>query len=242
MTTHPQYFFLSTMSFVSKAKNTSYIGICASNKFKKGAARLKAAAKVKKIVKKWINTASSYKNKYKKVKFFNDKLCKWIKYSVNSALNQNCYSAFVNKKTVCAGYSMAFELLCNLSGIECLCVTSTEHQWNLVKLNGKWYNIDVTWSDNDADSGMLYYDFFLKSNGTLKNNDDQNYHNRESFWNGYLPKCPQNYPVDIDEPDDGTDETENDDLKRRQPFLFYDRFCHIISLPSHVRSAPVLDG
>ena len=35
-------------------------------------------------------------------------------------------------------------------------VTSTNHAWNIVKLNGKWYNVDATWDSSTA-SGREWY-------------------------------------------------------------------------------------
>lgn len=58
--------------------------------------------------------------------------------------------ALKNKYAVCAGYAKAFKLLCELSGLECDYVTGTAggpHAWNQVKIDGKWYNVDVTWGD-----------------------------------------------------------------------------------------------
>lgn len=75
---------------------------------------------------------------------------------------------------VCEDYSMTFQLLCWLSGIECMYVTGDAnsagdptwrgHAWNKVKVNGNWYNIDVTYDDPVLASGdACIYDYFLKS-------------------------------------------------------------------------------
>lgn len=59
--------------------------------------------------------------------------------------------ALRDKYAVCAGYAKAFEVLCQLAGLECTYVTghvpAGYHAWNQVKIDGKWYNIDVTWDD-----------------------------------------------------------------------------------------------
>ena len=77
---------------------------------------------------------------------------------------------------VCQGYAYAFELLCDLSGIECEFVGGVAggggHAWNQVKVDGKWYNIDVTWDDpiyyvNDVLTPYLSYDYFLVSDAVL---------------------------------------------------------------------------
>lgn len=58
--------------------------------------------------------------------------------------------ALKNKYAVCAGYAKAFKLMCELSGLECTYITGFAggyHAWNQVKVDGKWYNVDVTWDD-----------------------------------------------------------------------------------------------
>lgn len=60
---------------------------------------------------------------------------------------RSIYGVFVNKKAVCAGYAKALQYLLNIHGIECTYITSDTHAWNLIKLEGDYYHIDVTWGD-----------------------------------------------------------------------------------------------
>ncbi len=60
---------------------------------------------------------------------------------------RSVYGVLVNKKAVCAGYAKAMQYLLNRCGIECLYVTSDTHAWNIVKLEGDYYHLDVTWGD-----------------------------------------------------------------------------------------------
>ncbi len=55
----------------------------------------------------------------------------------------------LDKKGVCAAYSEAFQHMMNVLGIESTLVRSDSmgHIWNMVKLDGEWYHIDVTWDD-----------------------------------------------------------------------------------------------
>lgn len=59
---------------------------------------------------------------------------------------------------VCSGYTQTFELLATLSGLTVKSVSGQAinngeldggHAWNQVCLDGEWYNLDVTWADND---------------------------------------------------------------------------------------------
>ena len=55
----------------------------------------------------------------------------------------------LTKKGVCMGYSYAFKHVMNELGIECGYVESDfmNHEWNIVKIDGEWYHIDVTQDD-----------------------------------------------------------------------------------------------
>lgn len=59
------------------------------------------------------------------------------------------YAVFVKKKAVCQGYALAFMDLMDRLGISCELVTSDIlwHAWNIVELDGEWYQVDVTWND-----------------------------------------------------------------------------------------------
>ncbi len=67
------------------------------------------------------------------------------------------YGALVQKKAVCNGYAQAMALLLNCLGIENEIVTGWGadelHAWNIVNLDGQWYQLDVTWNDALPDTG-----------------------------------------------------------------------------------------
>lgn len=79
---------------------------------------------------------------------------------------RSIYGVFVNKKAVCAGYAKAMQYLLNRCGIECTYVTSETHAWNLVRLEGDYYHLDVTWGDGSDtkqeknQTGAVSYDCF----------------------------------------------------------------------------------
>lgn len=64
------------------------------------------------------------------------------------------YGGLVNRAAVCLGYSTSFQLLMDMSGVECITVVGAafnstgDHAWNMVRLNGEWYCVDVTWDAN----------------------------------------------------------------------------------------------
>ncbi|MBR2888896.1 MAG: hypothetical protein IKC09_01310 [Oscillospiraceae bacterium] len=65
---------------------------------------------------------------------------------------RSIYGALVQKKAVCAGYAVAYQHLMQKLGIECIyvrgnCTEGGSHAWNIVKLEGEYYHVDVTWGD-----------------------------------------------------------------------------------------------
>ncbi len=85
---------------------------------------------------------------------------------------RSIYGVFVLKKAVCAGYAKALQYLLNLIGIECLYVTSATHAWNIIKLEGDYYHLDVTWGDSsstkkDRSSNEINYDCFCINDEAL---------------------------------------------------------------------------
>lgn len=72
----------------------------------------------------------------------------------------NSYGAIVNKKALCQSYAYAYKLLCTMSGVECKIITgyingNLPHAWNIVKIDGQWYQTDAT--NNAKTSGIPYF-------------------------------------------------------------------------------------
>lgn len=59
------------------------------------------------------------------------------------------YGVVMDGVGVCQSYSLAYNILCRKAGIECINVYSNGigHMWNMVKIGGEWYNVDVTYDD-----------------------------------------------------------------------------------------------
>lgn len=100
-----------------------------------------------------------------KVKYAHDYLTNRIDYTFNVPYDQTAYSAAVNGKTVCAGYTHAFQYMMQKMGIPCSYVLGYAgggyHAWNLVKLDGEHYAMDVTWDDPlGAPPERYCYDYF----------------------------------------------------------------------------------
>lgn len=78
-------------------------------------------------------------------------------------------------------------MMCNGVGVDCIAVTSDDHEWNKVRINDSWYNVDCTW----ADQSTIDYEYFERSDAVY-DADLASYassHAEESYWSEYLPAC-----------------------------------------------------
>lgn len=126
-----------------------------------------------------LSQAEKQPTDYLKIKYVHDVLINNCSYNQRPSSGSPDYSAagpIVYKTGVCEDYSKAFCYLVQSMGIPCFCVPGTAtnssgqtegHMWNMVKLEGDWYNIDVTWDDPVTTSGedVLRYDYFLIGDG-----------------------------------------------------------------------------
>lgn len=98
--------------------------------------------------------------------YVHDRLAGHITYyeGKNTRYGRNIYDAFADGSSVCVGYSLAFQYFMDKLGIPCVNVTSPDHIWNMVKVDGQWYNVDVTWDDSvEITKGTFMHNVLLKS-------------------------------------------------------------------------------
>lgn len=85
------------------------------------------------------------------------------------------YHILFKNKGVCSDIATTFRIILNALGIECKVVSSVGHEWNVVKLNGKWYHLDLTWDlDNIKKDYSLEY--FLKSESNILKDDSHQFY------------------------------------------------------------------
>ncbi len=90
----------------------------------------------------------------------------------------------------CVGYAKAVQYLCDKADIACMVVTGeTEsgqtHAWNIVDVDGEWYNFDVTWDDpllNTPNYKNIRYNYFLVPDSYME--DITHFHRSEKKTSG----------------------------------------------------------
>lgn len=122
-------------------------------------------------------------SRYKKIKAVHNWMIANVKYDYDGYLagfvppvSHTARGALMKGLAVCDGYAHAFKLFMDYLKIPCRFVVGRSglvgHGWNMVKLNGKWYHIDVTFDDpiigNSNENTKPYYKYFLKSSSKMK--------------------------------------------------------------------------
>lgn len=193
---NPQYYFINVSLYQGGSSSGWYAAFGVYSAFQNGMARSTATQSVKNQVDTWKNTVNSLSSEAEKVKMIHDLIVQKVDYNTDiygnsfnedTAYTQSVYSVFCMDKTVCAGYAQAFEMMCNGVGVDCIAVTSDDHEWNKVRINDSWYNVDCTW----ADQSTIDYEYFERSDAVY-DADLASYassHAEESYWNEYLPAC-----------------------------------------------------
>lgn len=102
---------------------------------------------------------------YDKVKAIHDYVCRLATYSYDGDYVYTAYGALIDRKAVCEGYAEAFKLLCDANGIDCVLISGTadngniveNHLWNYVRMDdGYWYAVDTTWDDGNTVSDRYF--------------------------------------------------------------------------------------
>lgn len=119
---------------------------------------------------------SSVQDEYEKEKLIHDALSTQVEYDFESIDSIDVYrfayahsivGVFITKKAVCDGIAKAVKLLLNTVNMNCIVVTgrsllekSNAHTWNIVRINGQAYHLDVTWDLTKFTRNSICYDYF----------------------------------------------------------------------------------
>ncbi|QHQ60477.1 hypothetical protein Ana3638_06580 [Anaerocolumna sedimenticola] len=143
---------------------------------------------IKKLFEKW---ELNKKTDYEKIKKIHDYIIQNASYDTDTE-NYSAYDNLINKRSTCQGYmSIAYKMFTE-AGIPCRIITGTgnkdSHGWNIVQLDGKWYNVDCTWDDPLTSDGksISTYDYFLKSEKDFKGHKRDDEFQNEEFIKNYV--------------------------------------------------------
>jgi transglutaminase/protease-like cytokinesis protein 3 len=137
---------------------------------------------------------------YEKVKTIHDYIINLASYDTTYR-KSSVYDILMEKTSVCEGYALAAYRLFIDAGLDCRIISGKgnkdAHAWNIVKVDGQWYNIDLTWDDPITNTGeqVLRYDYFLKSERDFTDHIRDGEFNTTEFINAY-PIAGVSYPIE----------------------------------------------
>ncbi len=104
----------------------------------------------------------------------------WLIYNANYDYTYTYYypdGVLLKGTGVCDSYTQAYNLLLNEFNIECKRLSSEgmDHAWNLVKIDGQWCHVDVTW-DDPGEGGHECHTYFGMNYYMMK---------QDHVWNAY---------------------------------------------------------
>ncbi len=140
--------------------------------------------------------------------------------STDSGSDMSAYGAIIQKKATAAGFAESFKTILDMSGVDCQVINGTKadasYTWNIVKLDGEWYHVDVA---GDKSSDGISHKYFNVSDVEMSTRcewDNENYPvctgekysyyvtgditmiNSQEEFNEYLKQCIEQQQTDIE--------------------------------------------
>ena len=137
------------------------------------------------------------KSDYEKIKAVHDYVINNTSYDISTELNSPYY-ALVEKTSACQGYAVLIYKMLTELDVPCRVITGNAknglHAWNIVKLDGKWYNLDATWDDPIGLFGKssMRYNYFLKTDNDMVDHQRDEEFRTTAFYEAY-PMAKESY-------------------------------------------------
>lgn len=163
---HPELFYVEGYSYTKYTRGNRTVAIEFTGTYNQDKDTIyERKQEIETAVTEVLEGAGQLEEDYEKIKYVYEFLIKNTDYNLKAEDNQNIYSVFVNRSSVCQGYAKAFQYLMHRLNVECALVqgnvirTGEGHAWNLVKSAGAYYYVDATWGDISYESNSeLDYD------------------------------------------------------------------------------------
>lgn len=187
---NPQYYFLTNLCGITEGSERS-VYIRAYENFADGEARKNATDELFAVINEWNKQIDACVTDFEKIKKVNDLICENTVYDENALTTgdspektlSSVYSVFMKGNAICDGYMKTTSLLLSGAGLDAVSIVGRQkypsgvemaHGWNMVRANGSWYNIDVTFADTGGG-----YEYFLRS--------DEKFNHTQSTLDAFCP-------------------------------------------------------
>jgi len=153
---HPEIFYTKGYSYTKNTIEDEIVYITFSGNYtctkEEATGRIQ---QIEQIAEQILANISSGADEYDKVKYVYEYIIRNTDYGEFTQDHQNICSVFLDKASVCNGYAKSMQYLLNKAGVSCILVNGVareSHAWNIVKIDGAYYHVDVTWGDPSYNS------------------------------------------------------------------------------------------
>lgn len=90
----------------------------------------------------------------------------------NKDFGGSIYGLLIKNESVCNGYAKTFKYVLDKLNIPCTVISGVSndgerHAWNIVELDGEYYQVDVTWDDPVGREQVLVHDYFCVTDSKI---------------------------------------------------------------------------
>jgi Uncharacterized protein involved in cytokinesis, contains TGc (transglutaminase/protease-like) domain len=130
-------------------------------------------ARLKKVTDKIISKADKYTDTYDRLKVIHDEICELAEYDYTYKQGSGT-KLLLEGKGVCNAYAEAYSYVCKQAGLDVIYITGLAngehgwelHAWNMAKVDGKWYYVDVCFDDSEF-GGYGHFNFLMGEKSML---------------------------------------------------------------------------
>lgn len=150
---HPELFYVDGFTVTTLKEDGIIVERLFSGSYLYDAQEIKKRVEaMEKTVQKILKESADCIGEYEKVRYVYEYLVKNTQYVQNAPDNQNICSVLLGGSSVCQGYAKTMQYLLERMGIRAILATGSvdggqEHVWNIVRIDGAYYHVDVTWGD-----------------------------------------------------------------------------------------------
>lgn len=180
---HTEQFWMdSGYSTVASEDDDTFIATMKPQYTMTGAQLADAKAAFEEAVRTMLGRLTPDMSQYEMEKALHDMLATRVDYVTGAPNAHNAYGALVESQAVCEGYAESLQYLLQRVGIQSVEVLGSSinpstqkqenHAWNIVRIDGEYYLIDLTW-DDQSKSRFLSYAYFNQTTDVFANDHVQ---------------------------------------------------------------------
>ncbi len=162
MSDHPEIFYTNGVHYTQKSINGMVTAILVKGQYTMSETEAaQYQAQLLPAIQSILSTVPGYADgtttdDFTKIRYLYDYIVGNTDYVAGADENQNIISVLLNHRSVCNGYAKTLQYLSQLMGIPAILVGGTAeggpHAWNVILMDGAWYQIDVTFGESNVSS------------------------------------------------------------------------------------------